>query len=62
MTAINVQFSDAAGSAVITYFGSPQDPGAYPNQGTLDASDPRWKAWYDSVPSCQPFLPAPVSA
>ncbi|HDR8928316.1 TPA: hypothetical protein QDB26_005342 [Burkholderia vietnamiensis] len=50
---ITVQFSDSSETLIIAYFGSPQDPVDYPNQGTVDATDPRWTEYYNST---SPFL------
>lgn len=62
MTMIYVQFADATQDRVISYFGCPQDEEAFPNQGEIDTSDPRWKAYYDAQDPfwIQPGLPAPT--
>jgi len=61
MSQINVQFSDASQTTVIAYLGSPQDPVHFHNQGQIEASDPRWKVYYDSLPpAMQEGLPEPV--
>ena len=49
MATIFVQFSDGSQSEVIAYFTSPQDETAYPNSGTVESSDPRWKTFYESL-------------
>jgi hypothetical protein len=60
MTTINVQFSDSTQKSVVSYFGCPQDPSAYPNQGQIDTSDPRYAAFYSSLPPiAQPGMPTP---
>jgi hypothetical protein len=60
MNTLNVQFSDATETTIVSYFGSPQDPVAWPNQGAVDASDERWKIYFDSQPPItQRLLPAP---
>jgi len=46
---LNVQFSDSTESVVASYFGSPQDPKAFPNQGELVSSDARWKTFYGQM-------------
>jgi len=51
MTTIDVQFSDASQAVIISYFAMPQNPGSWPNQGTVDTSDARWKAYFSSVPA-----------
>lgn len=60
MTAINVQFSDASESTIVSYFACAQDPKVLPNVGQVQANDVRWKVFYDSQPpATQPDLPAP---
>jgi hypothetical protein len=47
-TTIYVQLASAdAGAAIISYFGSPQDPAYWPNQATTDTLDARWSSFYD---------------
>lgn len=61
MATINVQFSDASQEAIISYFGSPQDPEVVSNFGTVETSDPRWKAYYDTQADwVKPYLPTPT--
>ena len=61
MGKINVLFSDASDSEIIGYFGSPQDPTVYPNFRQIDASDARWKTYYDAQPQyTQTLLPIPT--
>ncbi|MFM0328163.1 hypothetical protein [Paraburkholderia strydomiana] len=63
MTTINVQFADDAHSEIVSYFDSEQDSTAWPNQGTVDSSDPRWKAYYEALSSMmQSGLPAPTAS
>jgi hypothetical protein len=58
---LNVQFSDSSGATIIGYFGAPQAPTVWENMGTVEASDARWKTYYDSQPAVlQPYLPAPT--
>ncbi|MDR5813305.1 hypothetical protein QCE62_06830 [Caballeronia sp. LZ033] len=60
MTIIYVQFSDETDTEIISQFSCPQDPADWPNQGTVDSSDPRWKTYYDEQPAfIQGFLPTP---
>lgn len=60
MTAINVQFSDSGKSAIVSYFSCAQDPKVWPNFGQVDASDARWKAFYETQPLwTQATLPLP---
>lgn len=57
---INVQFSDAGKTVIVSYFGAPQDPQAFPHQGTVEAADPRWKTYYEKQsPLAQMGLPKP---
>jgi hypothetical protein len=57
---INVSFSDATKQTVNMYFGCPQDETVYPYQGQIETSDPRWKAFYDSIiESLRSGLPEP---
>ncbi|MFJ1214530.1 hypothetical protein [Burkholderia pyrrocinia] len=59
MTTLNVQFSDSAESKVVAYFSAQQDPAVYENLGTIEASDARWSAFYQSAGGAQSGLPAP---
>lgn len=60
MSNINVQFSDGTGATIVCYFGSPQDSAVYPNLGTVDSADLRWKSYLDAQPAdIRPFLPVP---
>ncbi|MFK2876878.1 hypothetical protein [Rhodanobacter hydrolyticus] len=47
MTQLNVQFSDSTESTIIAYFANAQDPTQYPNQSVIQASDIRWKTYFD---------------
>lgn len=59
---IYVQFADSTDAVIIAYLGGPQDPVAYPNQGTVDPSDPRWAVYYAMLSSSvQPYFPAPTN-
>lgn len=63
MTDIYVQFSDAQSATIESYFSCPQDPSVYPNLGTIQSTDPRWKTFYDSMESmAQSCLPGPGSS
>jgi hypothetical protein len=58
---INVLFTDSTKTVVQGYFGSPQDPEAWPNQGQIDTSDPLWEAYYNSLPKeMRDGLPVPT--
>jgi hypothetical protein len=48
---LNVQFADETNAVITSYFGSPQDPAIYPNQGTVESDDPRWMPFCEAVPS-----------
>lgn len=50
MAEIFVQFTDSANSEISSIFCCPQDPDVWKNQGTVDPSDPRYVAYYDSLP------------
>lgn len=57
---LDVQFSDATESTIVSYFAGPQDPQVFPNQGQVDTSDSRWKTFFDSLPAyVQQYLPTP---
>ena len=49
MTTVYVQFSDSSNTTVISVFGCPQDPTAYPNQGELDSADPRYQSFMNPI-------------
>lgn len=51
MSIINVQFQDSTSKVVISYFANPQDSGVCPNQGQIDASDPRYASFFNSLPA-----------
>lgn len=60
MTTLNVQFFDGSDTTIVSYFGGPQDPSIYENQGLVETSDPRWKTYYDAQGAFgQQYLPAP---
>ncbi|WP_131542583.1 hypothetical protein [Paraburkholderia hospita] len=57
---LNVQFSDSTETTITSYFGCPQDALAWPNQGTVDPADARWKTYYESLPTLiKAALPTP---
>lgn len=45
MSKVYVQFGDATETTIISSFGCPQDPVAFPNQATIDSTDPRYQAF-----------------
>lgn len=60
MTTIYVQFSDDTETLIVSIFGGPQDPEYWPNQGQVEASDPRYKVFYDALPDCvKEYWPVP---
>lgn len=62
MTEICIQFSDSTETAIVSYFGSPQDPEVFQNYAQIDTSDTRWKAYFDEqTPEIQANLPQPIA-
>tara|TARA_Y100000114_G_C11512752_1_gene209763 strand:+ start:85 stop:270 length:186 start_codon:yes stop_codon:yes gene_type:complete len=60
VTTLYVQFYDSSEQEIIALFGGPQDPDVFPNQGTVDTSDTRWKAYYDKQDAfIKTLLPKP---
>lgn len=59
--AINVQFTSSDKKVICGYFSDYQnDEDAYPNQGSVEISDKRWAAYYNSLGAAfQWMLPAP---
>lgn len=63
MTTIHVQFADGNQTAIVSCFQSPQDPKHWDHLGEVDASDPRWLAYYSALPEyARAFWPAPEGA
>lgn len=61
MEALNVQFADASETTIVSLFSSPQDPTVYSNLGTVEPSDARWAAFYNSLPAwAHQGIPAPA--
>ncbi|AVA33374.1 hypothetical protein C3Z06_06875 [Cupriavidus metallidurans] len=59
MSTIIVQCTDDTEKTVVSYFASPQDPGVYPNQITIETSDPRWASYVAEQPTMvQRILPS----
>src|SRR5260221_290949 len=57
---IIVQFTDSTEAAVGAILCGSQDPVAWPNQGTIDTGDVRWKTYFNAQPATiQNYLPAP---
>lgn len=56
-----VQFSDSTDTTIVSCFANAQNPMAFPNQGSVNASDARYKAYFYSLPAfAQTLLPPPV--
>lgn len=61
MTTLYVQFSDSNQTAIASVFVNPQNDSEFTNQGTIDPSDARWKAYFDALPaSMQAGLTSPT--
>jgi len=59
---IYIQYSDSTEATIISYFGAPQDPDKYPNQGVIETSDARWATFYNSLPEfARAGLPPPAA-
>jgi hypothetical protein len=59
MTTLIVQFADESEEVIVGYMTGPMEP-PLPNTGEVEASDSRWKAYYNSLPEfVQPWFPAP---
>ena len=58
---VNVQFTGADKKVICGYLSDYQeDEDAYPNQGQVELSDERWKAYYQSLnPMFQQLVPEP---
>jgi len=62
MSNIFVQFSDSTETTVVAYFAEPQDLTVYPNQGTIESTDPRYAKYYAALPTAvQAVLPPPTA-
>jgi len=53
MKNIYVQFSDSNETQIVAIFGNPQPASFYPDQGTVENSDLRYVAFYDSLPDTE---------
>jgi hypothetical protein len=65
MATINVQFSDASETAIVSYFSGEPDSKFWANCGTVDTSDARWASYYAAQQKFFPpiqGLPAPSDA
>jgi hypothetical protein len=54
---IYVQFSDSTDTTIVSVFSSPQSAAAYPNQGTVAATDARYTAYVSALEKAG--MPAP---
>lgn len=50
MTEINVQFSDAGETEIVSVFASPQDSEHHENLGDVASGDARYVAFYERTP------------
>ena len=58
---INIMFEDETEAKIVGYFGSPQNPEEYPNQGVVSTSDPRWRAYWEATPEpARRWIPEPT--
>ncbi|CQD70989.1 Uncharacterised protein [Yersinia enterocolitica] len=56
-----VQFTDDTETVIGSYFCCQQDPNVYPNLGTVFGNDPRYIAYYDSLPAfARDGMPVPI--
>ncbi|EMX8401598.1 hypothetical protein AAHR76_002382 [Yersinia enterocolitica] len=57
---IIVQFLDKKEAVIISWFSAiPPSPVQFPNLGEVEASDPRWKVFYDKMNPSVPGMPEP---
>ena len=62
MTTLFVQYTDSSEQVISSYFTCAQDPAVWSNQGTVDTSDARWKAYVGSLTgNAASLMPAPTS-
>ena len=60
MTTLIVQFSDENQTTIISWFSAyPPIPEQFPNLGYVEASDPRYHAFYEIVGYLSPGMPEP---
>ncbi len=61
MATIHVQFADETEQTIVSCFLSPQDPKHWNFLGVVEATDPRWHAYYMALPThVKPSWPAPA--
>jgi hypothetical protein len=61
MTTVNVQFTDSTKTAILSYFGAPQDPTVYANLGTTDTDSSMWATFYAAMGGAISGLPEPAA-
>jgi hypothetical protein len=62
MPTIYAQFSDASETAIVSVFANAQDPTVYPNQGTIESTDPRYLAFVNPPPTPATIAAAALNA
>lgn len=55
-----VQFSDSKKTEIIAYLAGSQDPEDFPDQGEVEADDPKWAVFYGKVHMWMDGLPEPT--
>ncbi|AJX62320.1 Uncharacterised protein [Burkholderia pseudomallei] len=56
-----VQFSDADNKVISAVFANEQDSSAFPNQGRVDLSDPRYASFFNALPAlARQGMPSPT--
>ncbi|WDD92778.1 hypothetical protein Bsp3421_002807 [Burkholderia sp. FERM BP-3421] len=61
MGSLLVAFRDADEREIIAFFTSPQPIETFPHQGSIEARDERYAAFYAAYPERSMILPDPVS-
>lgn len=55
-----VQFSDGSKTKIVSWFSAtPPMPEQFSNLGEVEVTDPKWKAYYDSINQLSPGMPEP---
>lgn len=56
-----VQFTDADEKVISAVFANEQDISAFPNQGQVDLSDPRYASFFNALPAlARQWMPSPI--
>lgn len=59
---IYVQFKDESETEIVSWFGGKPKPDSEPHLGEVEASDQRYKDFYDKRPDCiRDSMPTPVA-